>query len=165
MKSTLRQKLLIAVGIFAGLLASMNLFAQAPVQQPSAAQFVISSEADYNSAVESIETIASTLQNAYATYPNLAYTNIYNADGSLMGVHVTGVPSSAHADKIAANLMQLEILGAALNNMDVAYLPASKDSKLSSKVSKKHASKTEAPVEQTTAFKNTNSTELLASRK
>ncbi len=163
MKSTLRQKFLIAVGIFAGLLASMNLFAQAPVQQP-AAQFIISSEADYISAVESIESIATTLQNAYAAYPNLAYTNIYDADGSLMGVNVTGVPSSAQADKIAANLMQLEILGAAVNNMDVAYLPAN-DSKLSSKVSKKEASETAVPAEQATAFKSTNSTELLASRK
>ena len=143
----------------------MNLFAQAPVQQSAASQFVISSESDYASAVESIEAIATALQSAYVTYPQLAYTNIYNADGSLMGVHVTGVPNDVQADKIAANLMQLEILGAAVNNMDVAYLPAAKDSKLSSKVSKKVASKTEALEEQTTAFNNTNSTELLASRK
>jgi hypothetical protein len=165
MKSTLRQKLLIAVGIFAGLLASMNLFAQAPAQQHQS-QFVITSQADYVGAIESIEVLAVTLQNAHASYPQLAYTHIYNMDGSLMGFNVTGVPEAAQADKISVCLMQLEKLGAAVSNMDIAFLPDSKDSKLSSRVSKKEALKTTAPDEETTAFvPNTTSTELMASRK
>ena len=143
----------------------MNLFAQAPVQQPTP-QFIISSQAEYISAVESIEVLASTLQNAHTSFPELAYIHIYNVDGFLMGFHVTGVPQAAQADKIAACLMKLEQFGAAISNMDIAFLPPSDDSKLSSRVSKKRASQSGAPVEETTAYSpSTTSTELLASRK
>jgi hypothetical protein len=134
MKTSLRQRVLIAVGISAGLLASLNLFAQ-----NSQSQYTIASQTEYVEAVESIQDLAVKLYNAHVKYPTLAYSHIYNQDGSLMGFTVTGVPQSSEADKISADLMQLELLGNAVNNMDVAYLPESKNEKLNSRVSKKQA--------------------------
>ncbi len=136
MKPSIRQKLLIAVGISAGLLASFNLFAQTPA---TAHLYKINSQAEYTTAVESIQDLATKLYEAHAKYPTLGYSHIYNNDGSLMGFNVTGVPQSAEADKISLCLMQLELLGNAVSQMDQAYLPESDNSKLSSRVSKKRA--------------------------
>lgn len=137
MKPSLRHKLLIAVGISAGLLASFNLFAQNTQVQP---QYAINSQTEYLQAVESIQELAATLYTAHVSYPQLAYSQVYNADGSLMGFSVTGVPQSAQADKISICLMQLETLGNAVNNMDASFLPANDNEKLTSRVSKKKAS-------------------------
>lgn len=138
MKSSFRQRLLIAVGISAGILASFNLFAQNTPNQPSAAVYTINSQSEYQMAVSSIQDLASKLYSAHVKYPALAYSHVYNNDGSLMGFTVTGVPQSAEADKISSSLMELELLGKAINSMDLAYVPDSKD-KLSSKISKKKA--------------------------
>lgn len=162
MKPSLRQKFLIAVGISAGLLASFNLFAQkAPVQ------YTINSQAEYLMAVESIQELAATLYSAHSNYPQLQYSHIYNADGSLMGFNVTGVPQSAQADKISVCLMQLEALGNAVHNMDAAYLPST-NQKLSSRVSKKEATRavgTEDPAESTVFVPGAFADELIASKK
>jgi len=140
MKSSFRQRLLIAVGISAGLLASFNLFGQtSPVNQPFSLSYTITSQSDYMQAVESIQELAVKLYDAHVQYPNLAYSHVYNQDGSLMGFNVTGVPQSFEADLISVNLMQLEILGNAVKIMDVAYLPEIKNEKLASRVSKKKA--------------------------
>jgi len=56
-----------------------------------------------------------------------------------MGFTVTGVSQSSEADKISSNLMELEMLGNAINSMELAYLPLDSDEKLSSRVSKKKA--------------------------
>jgi hypothetical protein len=56
-----------------------------------------------------------------------------------MGFTVTGVSQSVEADKISGFLVELELLGKAVNTMDAAYLPESKNEKLSSRVSKKQA--------------------------
>jgi hypothetical protein len=69
------------------------------------------------------------------------YSQVYNVDGSIMGFTVTGVPKSVEADKIAGYLLQLELLGNAVNRMDDAFVPESKNEKLSSRVSKKQATK------------------------
>lgn len=134
MKTSFRQRVLIAVGISAGLLASLNLFAQNT--QPS---YTITSQSDYLHTVESIQDLAVEIYNAHVKYPALAYSHVYNHDGSLMGFTVTGVPHSSEADKISADLMQLEVLGNAVNKMDIAFLPESKNDKPSSRVSKKQA--------------------------
>jgi hypothetical protein len=140
MTPSLRQRLLITVGIFASLLASFNMFAQSSASQPvSGPQYVINSQEDYALAVESIEELAVKLYYAHQTYPKLDYSQVYNNDGSLMGFTVTGVSQSGEADKISGFLVELELLGNAVNTMDAAYLPASKNEKLSSRVSKKQA--------------------------
>jgi hypothetical protein len=162
MKPSLRQKLLIAVGISAGLLASFNLFAQ----QTPAPQYTINSQTEYLQAVESIQELAATLYSAHANYPQLQYSHIYNSDGSLMGFNVTGVPQSTQADKISVCLMQLEALGNAVHNMDAAYLPETNE-KLSSRVSKKEATKTVDPnaTESTVLAPGAFASELIASNK
>ena len=139
MKTSFRQRVLIAVGISAGLLASLNLFAQNSSANQFVSSYTINSQTDYVAAVESIQTLAGTLYDAHVKYPALAYTHIYNQDGSLMGFAVSGVPQSSEADKISLNLMQLEMLGNAVHHMDLAYLPITKDDKLSSRISKKKA--------------------------
>ncbi|HEX6222922.1 MAG TPA: hypothetical protein VFZ52_00840 [Chryseolinea sp.] len=138
MTPSLRQRLLITVGIFAGLLASFNLFAQNTTSQPSSS-YVISSQEEYALAVESIEELAVKLYYAHQKYPKLSYSQVYNNDGSLMGFTVSGVPQSTEADQISAFLVELEVLGKAVNTMDVALLPDSKNEKLESRVSKKQA--------------------------
>jgi hypothetical protein len=76
------------------------------------------------------------------------------------------VPQSAEADKISVDLMQLELLGNAVNNMDEAYLPSS-NTKLTSRVSKKKAmqSTPQEIVETTALVSGTNPNELLATTK
>ena len=141
MTPTLRQRLLVAVGIFAGLLASFNLFAQNPSTHAVSQRYAIGSQEEYVQVVESIQDLAVKLYFAHQEYPQLMYSQVYNADGSIMGFNVTGVPKSTEADKIASLLLQLELLGNAVNTMDSAYLPESKNEKLSSRVSKKQATK------------------------
>lgn len=140
MKTSFRQRVLIAVGISAGLLASFSLFAQnSSMNRSAVAQYTITSQSDYVAAAESIQILAVKLYDAHVKYPALAYTHVYNHDGSLMGFTVTGVPQSGEADKISASLMELEMLGNAINSMDVAYLPETKNEKLSSRISRKKA--------------------------
>ena len=166
MKTTLRQSLLIAVGIFAGILASFNLFAQSP-KFVSNQQYAIDSPAEYEHTVQKIQTLAGKLYDAHAKYPQLAYTHVYNNNGALMGFTVTGVAHAAEANEISASLMQLELLGNAISTMDHAYLPKN-DGKLSSRVSKKKAmeSQPQEPVAHTIVFSaNTNPDDLLAANK
>lgn len=134
---TLRQRLLIAVGISAGLLASMNLFAQSP--QPKQQAYTIDSQTEYATVVNSINDLAGKLYQAHQAFPNLTYAHIYDASGALMGFTVAGVPQSAKADEISGYLMELEVLGNAVQTMDDSFLPASKNMRLSSRVSKKKA--------------------------
>lgn len=147
MKTTLRQRLLIAVGISAGVLASMNLFAQeAKTPVP---QYSIQSQAEYVKVIGSINELASKLYTAHQDYPNLAYSHVYDGNGALMGFTITGVPQSAVADEISGYLMELEALGNAVYKADEAFMPASKSSRLTSRVSKKKAMESMAPVETT----------------
>jgi hypothetical protein len=134
MKTSFRQRVLIAVGISVGLLASFNLFGQT-----SATTYKIKSQSDYLVAVNSIHTLAGKLYEAHVKYPSLSYNHVYNQDGSLMGFAVTGVSQSVEADQISSSLMELEMLGNAINNMDLAYLPLDSNEKLSSRISKKKA--------------------------
>lgn len=138
MKASIRQKFLIAVGISAGLLASMNLFAQES-NTAIERKYTINSEAAYLLTVESIEELSTKIYNAHQKYPQLSYSHVYDNKGVLMGFTVTGVPQSSIADEISVNLMELEALGNAINTMDYAYLPDSKNTKLTSRVSKKKA--------------------------
>ncbi|HZI25680.1 MAG TPA: hypothetical protein VFD46_11405, partial [Chryseolinea sp.] len=94
MKTSLRQSLLIAVGIFAGILASFNLFAQTPTKLVANQQYVIDSPAEYEHVVQSIQSLASKLYDAHVKYPQLSYTHVYNNNGALMGFTVTGVSHS-----------------------------------------------------------------------
>lgn len=137
MKASLRQKFLIAVGLSAGLLASFNMFAQAPATPVS--QYTISSQQQYQATVASIQQLATQLYQAHVKYPELAYSHVYDANGTIMGFNVTGVRHSSEADAISFCLMELELLGDAVNKMDYAYLTESKNEKLSSRVSKKKA--------------------------
>ena len=164
MKPSIRQKLLIAVGISAGLLASFNLFAQNTPAKTH--QVTITSQTEYTQVVESIQELASKLYEAHVKYPSLAYVHIYNSDGSLMGFNVTGVPQSAEADKISICLMQLELMGNAVNKMDQAYLPSA-NTKLTSRVSKKKAMQAtpQETAETTALVSGTNPNELLAANK
>lgn len=161
-KPSIRQKLLIAVGISAGLLASFDMFAQ----NAPAKTHTITSQTEYAQVVESVEELASKLYEAHMKYPSLTYTHIYNSDGTLMGFNVTGVPQSAEADRISVCLVQLELLGNAVNNVDQAYLPSS-NTKLTSRVSKKRA--IQSPLQETTEttalVSETNPNEVLASSK
>jgi hypothetical protein len=164
MKTSFRQRVLIAVGISAGLLASLNLFAQSSsANQFAASTYTINSQTDYVAAVESIQTLAGTLYDAHVKYPALAYTHVYNQDGSLMGFAVTGVPLSSEADKISLNLMQLEMLGNAVHHMDFAYLPVTKDEKLSSRISRKKAMQNTA--EQDAVLASIHPNDIIASTK
>lgn len=168
MTPSLRQRLLITVGIFAGLLASFNLFAQNTSSQPVVAhQYVINSQDEYTLAVESIQELAVKLYYAHQKYPKLMYSHIYNNDGSLMGFTVTGVPQSVEADKISGFLVELELLGKAVNTMDAAYLPEVKNEKLTSRVSKKQAteSNVQEEVEGVIHASRTNPYDLIASNK
>lgn len=167
MKTSLRQSLLIAVGIFAGLLASFNLFAQAPATLVSNQQYTINSQAEYQSVVNSIQSLAGKIYDAHVKYPQLAYSHVYDSQGSLMGFTVTGVTRSTEANEISACLMQLEVLGNAVSMMDQAYLPRD-DGKLSSRVSKKRAmqNQPQEPVAQDLVLiGTTNPNDLLAANK
>jgi hypothetical protein len=157
MKTSFRQRVLIAVGISVGLLATLDLFGQSTTNP-----YTIKSQSDYVVAVNSIQTLAGTLYDAHVKYPALAYTHIYNQDGSLMGFNVTGVSKSSEADKISSNLMELELLGNAINNMDLAYLP-SDDGKLTSRVSKKEAMQNTA--EQDALMASIHPNDIIASSK
>jgi hypothetical protein len=159
MKTSFRQRVLIAVGISVGLLATLNLFGQ----NTTASTYTIKSQSDYQVAVNSIHTIAGTLYDAHVKYPSLAYTHVYNQDGSLMGFTVTGVSQSSEADKISSNLMELEMLGNAINSMDLAYLPLDSDEKLSSRVSKKKAMQNTA--EQDALMASIHPNDIIASSK
>jgi hypothetical protein len=156
MKTSFRQRVLIAVGISVGLLATLNLFGQ------STNSYAIKSQSDYLVAVNSIQTIAGTLYEAHVKYPALAYTHVYNQDGSLMGFTVTGVSQASVADKISTSLMELEMLGNAINNMDLAYLPNA-DEKLTSRVSKKQAMQNTA--EQDALMASIHPNDIIASSK
>ena len=68
---TLRQRLLIAVGISAGLLASMNLFAQEA--QPKQQAYTIDSQTEYVTVVNSINDLAGKLYQAHQT---LSWLNV-----------------------------------------------------------------------------------------
>jgi hypothetical protein len=135
---TLRQRLLIAVGISAGLLASMNLFAQ-EVKHVTPGAYTIDSQSEYLTVVKSIDDLAGKLYQAHQTYPGLTYAHVYDASGTLMGFTVTGVPKSSTADEISGYLMELEALGNAVHTMDESFLPNSKNNRLTSRVSKKKA--------------------------
>src|SRR5688572_32983196 len=111
MKTSLRQSLLIAVGICAGILASFNLFAQTPTTP------TIKSQNEYQHAVASIQSLAGKMYDAHVKFPQLSYAHVYDNNGSLMGFTVTGVSHSAEANEISACLMQLEILGNAIGAM------------------------------------------------
>ena len=167
MTPSLRQRLLIAVGIFAGLLASFNLFAQNTSSSGGATRYAIHSQEEYTLAVESINELAVKLYYAHQKYPKLTYTQVYNGDGSLMGFTVTGVPQSVEADKISGFLVQLEVLGSAVNTMDPAYLPESKNEKLTSRVSKKQATQSTVQEEREVVIhaSRTNPYDLIASNK
>jgi hypothetical protein len=167
MTPSLRQRLLIAVGIFAGLLASFNLLAQNTSSPAGITQYVIHSEEEYTLAVESINELAVKLYYAHQKYPKLSYAQVYNSDGSLMGFTVTGVPQSVEADKISGFLVQLEVLGSAVNTMDPAYLPESKNEKLTSRVSKKQATQSTVQEEPEIVIhaSRTNPYDLIASNK
>ena len=97
----------------------------------------------------------------------MTYAQVYNGDGSLMGFTVAGVPQSAEADKISGFLVQLEILGSAVNTMDPAYLPESKNEKLTSRVSKKQATQSTVREENDVVIhaSRTNPYDLIASNK
>jgi len=139
MKTSLRQTLLIAVGIFASLLASFNMFAQNAKTRASVdAIYSINSQSDYLKTVNSIGDIAGKIYDAHQKFPQLMYSHVYGGNGELIGFTVTGVPYSSIADEISSNLMQLEALGNAVHKMDYAYVPES-DEKLTSRVSKKKA--------------------------
>lgn len=157
MKTSFRQRVLIAVGISVGLLATLNLFGQSTTNP-----YTIKSQSDYLVAVNSIQTLAGTLYDAHVKYPALAYTHVYNQDGSLMGFNVSGVAKSSEADKISSNLMELELLGNAINNMDLAYLP-SDDEKLTSRVSRKQAMQNTA--EQDALMASIHPNDIIASSK
>lgn len=164
---TLRQSLLIAVGIFAGILASFNLFAQAPTTFVSNQQYTINSQAEYQSVIQSIQSLSGKIYDAHVKYPNLSYSHVYDNHGSLMGFTITGVSHSSAANEISACLMQLEVLGNAVSMMDQAYLPKD-DSKLSSRVSKKKAmqSQPQEPIAQDLVLLGTtNPNDLLAANK
>jgi hypothetical protein len=141
MKTSLRQRFLIAVGISAGLLASMNLFAQETTKTSYASEpkYTINSYADYIQTVTSVDELATRLYEAHQNYPALTYAHVYDNKGELMGFIVSGVPQSWVADAISADLMQLEALGNAIQKMDYAYLPESKNDRLTSRVSRKKA--------------------------
>jgi hypothetical protein len=167
MKTSLRQSLLIAVGIFAGILASFNLFAQAPTKLIANQQYAIDSQAEYEHVVQSIQSLAGKLYDAHVKYPQLSYTHVYNNNGALMGFTVTGVSHSAEANEISASLMKLELLGNAISTMDQSYLPKD-DGKLTSRISKKKAmqSQPQEPVSETLVFSAaTNPDDLLAANK
>src|SRR5688572_10565552 len=163
MKTTLRQRLLIAVGISAGVLASMNLFAQ-EAKTPGP-QCTIQSQAEYVKVIGSINELASKLYTAHQNYPSLAYSHVYDGNGALMGFTITGVPQSAVADEISGYLMELEALGNAVYNADDAFIPASKNNRLTSRVSKKKAMESTAPVETTDGLTASTPRDLTASYK
>ena len=168
MKTSLRQRFLIALGISVGVLLSLNLFAQNTPAANTNNLYNINSQVEYLQTVESIEELATKIYDAHVKYPQLAYTHVYSGNGSLMGFSVTGVPQSSEADKISFCLMQLELLGSAVNNMDQAYLPASKNDKLNSRVSKKAATKStleENNSERTAFVEGPNPDELMAAIK
>ena len=145
MKTSLRQTLLIAVGIFASLLASFNMFAQEAKTSPSVSPlYSINSQGDYLKTVNSISDLAGKLYDAHQKFPQLMYSHVYGNNGELIGFTVTGVPYSSIADEISSNLMRLEGLGNAVQKMDYAYIPES-DERLNSRVSKKNALKTSIP--------------------
>jgi hypothetical protein len=140
MKTSLRQTLLIAVGIFACLLASFNMFAQEAKGNAVNPLYSINSQGDYLKTVNSINELASKLYDAHQKFPQLMYSHVYGSKGELIGFTVTGVPYSSIADEISANLMKLETLGNAIHKMDYAYVPESEE-KLTSRISKKQALK------------------------
>ena len=87
--------------------------------------FSIKSTKDYRTAQDSIEGLAYELYTIYQQYPTYSYEHQFDVRGNLIGVTVTGIHDAEMANRAAAYLMQIEVLGEAIRNMDHIYLPES----------------------------------------
>ncbi len=89
----------------------------------------INLSADYLLIEESISRLALKIKSAHQKYPGLQYAPAYS-HGEIIGFMVSGVPESSFADKLASDLMQLDLLGQIVQNMDINYLPAIAEEKI-----------------------------------
>ena len=143
MKNNINKTLTIAFTF--GLAIASCLTVNAQINSASAVlsnnveSYSINSTEDYMNVEQNINSLSLKIKEAYAKYPNLNYTPSYN-NGEIAGFIITGVPSSAVADELSFYLMQIEVLSTVAMNVDEAYLPVVKNSKLS-RVSRKDASK------------------------
>ena len=140
----LHKNLLASLVAAVAVIGSFNAMAQYPAASVllinnDLTKYSINSTEEYVRIEDQISALGESIGQAYKKHPNLSYTPVYN-DDKIVAFMINGVKDSEDADQISSNLMQLEILGAAVKSMDESYLPTIKDSKLS-RVSKKVASK------------------------
>jgi hypothetical protein len=60
-------------------------------------------------------------------YPTYGFAAQYNEAGELTGMKVSGVADKVDAGKISDYLLELEVLGAIVRNMDSRHLPEVKE--------------------------------------
>jgi hypothetical protein len=91
------------------------------------AQTKIESKEDYKSIRTSINDVSQKLYVYAKQYPAYGFSAQYNDAGELTGMNVSGVADTADAEKISNYLLELEVLGAIVRNMDGSHLPEVKE--------------------------------------
>jgi hypothetical protein len=97
----------------------------------------INSTDEYLQMEHSVSILSERLNASYQQYPNTQYTPVYDND-QMIGYVVTGVSNTKDANEISYMLMQLEVIGEMINNVDGKFLPVSANSQ-SGRVSKRDA--------------------------
>jgi hypothetical protein len=103
------------------------------------AQTKIQSKEDYKNISKSITEVSRKLYPYSKQYPKYAFATQYNEAGELTGIFVTGVSDKSDAEKIKSYLMQLEVFGALVREMDANYLPEIKGDVMKSVMSELEA--------------------------
>jgi hypothetical protein len=91
------------------------------------AQTKIESKSDYTTIRTSISTLSQKLYRYTKQYPALAFSAQYDETGQLTGMYVSGVDDKADAETISNYLLELEMFGQIVRNMDDDHLPESKE--------------------------------------
>jgi hypothetical protein len=102
------------------LILSINAQAQATLNSDNA--FKIQSSEDYVKIERLIEGLATRLYQINQEYPGFTYRHNYQGD-HLVSITVDGIENREVAEAVGHYLLDLETLGAAIQQMDYAYVP------------------------------------------
>ena len=118
MKVNVNKLGLIGFGLIAfNLLITINIQAQSIDNS-----FKIQSSEDYVKVERLIEGLATRLYQINQEYPGFTYRHNYNGS-DLVSITVDGIENRAVAEVVGKYLFDLEKLGAAIQEMDYAYIP------------------------------------------
>ncbi|MEJ1240070.1 hypothetical protein WBG78_18160 [Chryseolinea sp. T2] len=123
-------KSLIAVCLFG---ASLTVKAQVPAASAVLAghDVSINSVSAYLELERSINTLGTSLHDAFVEHPNLQYRPVYGDEGQTLGYIVTGAGSAKEANAISSLLIELDALSAIALSVDPQFLPSAKTDRVS----------------------------------